>query len=149
MIVATINAPELSGVPLSLDKFTTDDGRVPDALVMVEEELTAEGVDGRRFRDVSQRYPAFTVQTLETCETYVAAVTRCRAYERIVSKNVRLTIANLGGTSYTFPRVHVSAAVPRAVPGAVAGSEAGASHAAHVVCLMSMVIMEVPQGLNP
>jgi len=148
MIVATITRPEIPGGGLSLDKFLTEDGRVPDALVMVEEELTAEGVNGRRFRDVSERYPAFTVQTLETCATYAAAVTKCRAYERIVSKNVRLT-ASVGVTSYVFPRVHVSAAVPRAVPGAVAGSAAGASHTAHVVCLMSMVIMEAPQGLNP
>jgi hypothetical protein len=116
---------------------------------MIEEELTAEGVNGRRFRDVSARYPEFTVDTLETCATYAAAVTKCRAYDGIVSKNVRLTITNLAGTSYTFPRVHVKSAVPRAVPGSVAGSTAGASHAAHVVCAMTMVVMDVAPGQNP
>jgi hypothetical protein len=148
-IVATITSPDIPGGTLSLDKFLTDDGRVPDALVTVEEELTAEGVNGRRFRDVSDRYPSFTVQTIETCTTYVAAVARCRAYDALIGTNVRLIVSDLAGSSYTFPRVHVSAAVPRAVPGSVAGSAAGASHAAHVACTLSMVVMDVTAGLNP
>jgi hypothetical protein len=149
MIVATITTETTT---LSLDKFLTPNGRVPDVLVKNEEELTADGVDGRRFRDVSDRYPYFTVSTLETCATYVAAVARCREYDKMAGTNVRLTIANLGGTSYTFGRVHVSAInppIPRAVPGSVAGSAAGASHAAHIVCELSMVIMDVSQGINP
>jgi hypothetical protein len=146
-IVATITSD--TGTVFSFDKFLTPDGRVPDWPVTVEEELTANGVDGRRFRDVSQRFPDFTVSTLETVATYTGAVTRCRYYDRIVGTIVKLTITNLGGTaSYTYDRVHVRAAVPRAVPGAVAGS-ATPSNAAHIEAALSLVLLDVVSGSNP
>ena len=49
--VATIYLSD--GTNLSFDSFVTDQGRIPDHVQTVEEELTAPGVNGRRFRDVS------------------------------------------------------------------------------------------------
>jgi hypothetical protein len=147
-IVATITTD--TGTVLSLDKFLTGDGRVPDFAQVVEEELTANGVDGRRFRTVSNRYPEFTAAALETAATYAAAVTRCRIYDGMVGQNVKLQITNLGGsTVYNYLRVHVKAATPRAVPGTVAGSASGASHVAHIEASLTMVIMEIISGSNP
>ena len=145
-IVATITAED--GTVLSLEKFLTPDGRIPDVAQVVEEELIANGVDGRRYRDISSRYPEFSAQTLETAATYAAAVTRCRAYDRLKTKNVKMAVS-IGGTSYSYPRVHVKSALAIPVPGAVAGSTSGAAHAAHIVCSWSLVVMDVVQGQNP
>ena len=146
--VATITTP--FGATMTLDKFLTPDGRVPDALVTIEEELTAMGVDGRRFRDVSSRFPQFTAQILQTVTDYPAAVRQCRVYDRMVTKNVKLFINNLGSTSaYTYPRVHVWAAAPVARPGKVAGATSYDSHDAYVMAELTMSLMEVVQGQNP
>lgn len=147
-IVATITRD--TGSTFSFDKFLTADGRVPDWPVTVEEELTAAGVDGRRFREVSQRLPTFVVQTLETTTTYATAVSKCRQYDGIVGGIVRLVITNLGGTAvYTYERVHVRAATPRAMPGVVAGSASGSSHAAYIEATLTLVLMESTLGSNP
>lgn len=146
-IVATITDED--GTVISFDKFLTPDGRVPDQEQSVEEELTASGVRGRRFRDVSERYPEFQAQTIETSSTYTTAVAQCRVYDRLNAKNVRLVISDLAGSSYVFQRVHVKSARAVPVPGAVAGSTAGSTHAAHIMCNFTMVVMELTQGQNP
>lgn len=146
-IVATINAP--SGDVFSFDKFLTSDGRVPDQPVVVEEELIAVGVDGRRFRDLGLRYPEFTAMTLETVATYQAGVTKARKYDKLVGQVVTLQITNLGGTAtYSYQTVHVKAATPRVVPGAVAGS-ATPTNAAHIEATLTLVLMDLISGLNP
>ena len=146
--VATITTPY--GETITLDKFLTPDGRVPDALVTIEEELTAMGVDGRRFRVVSRRFPQFTAQILQTVTDYPAAVRQCRAYDGMVSTNIKLFINNLGSTSaYTYPRVHVWAAAPVARPGKVAGATSYAAHDAYVMVDLTLSLMEVVQGQNP
>lgn len=147
-IVATITTA--SGDVISLDKFLTPDGRVPGFQRMEEEALKAPGVDGVRYRDVGLQYPIFTVDALETATNYTAAVTQCRIYDAMNSKNVRLVISNLGGTSvYTYERVHIRRAIARPVPGVVAGSAAGVSHTAHIVTDFEMQIMQVVAGANP
>lgn len=145
-IVATITTTD--DIVLLLDKFLTPDGRVPDVAQMTEEELTAPGLDHIRYRDVGRRYRQFTVDTLETCSTYTAAVTRCRVWDRMKATNVKLAISNLGGGAYAYSRVHVEECIARAVPGAVAGS-ATPSNAAHVVASVTMRIMDQVSGVNP
>lgn len=147
-IVATITTAD--GIVLSLDKFLTPDGRVPDTQMMEEEPLTSPGADGVRYRDVGLQFPVFTVDTIETQSTYTAAVTRCRLWDAMKTTNVGLVITNLGGVvSYRYARVHVSTVRARAVPGSVAGSAAGTTHAAHIAAQLEMQVMTVVPGVNP
>ena len=144
MIVASINTGTAT---LSLDQFLTPDGRIPDVAKVVEEELTAAGVDGRRFRDLSRRYQPFTVQTIETSTSYVSAVTRCREYDKMQGKNVSMSVT-IGGNAYSYQKVHCMSATPVAVPGSVAGS-ATPSNAAHIQATLTFVLMDVISGANP
>lgn len=144
-IVATLTTQD--GLVLFFDKFRTDDGRVPDVLQIQEEELQANGVDGRRFRTINNQYRPFTAQTLETVATYSQGVTRARAYDLIKGQNVRLAIINMGGAQMTYHRVHVNEVRAVPVPGAVAGA-ATTADAAHVVCDWRMTVMEVDDGAN-
>lgn len=136
------------GVTLYFDKFLTPEGRVPDFPKVIEEELIARGVDGRRYRLDAFRYPPFSVQTLETASNYAAAISRCRFYDAMIGDNVRLTITNLAGGTYIYKRMHIIAC--RAVPmqGVVAGS-ATVANTAHVMADIDMVVMESEDGVNP
>lgn len=145
-IVANILTAD--GVTLYFDKFLTPDGRVLDFPKVIEEELIANGVDGRRFRLNAFRYQPFTAQTLETASTYADAITRCRFYDAMIGDSVRLTITNLAGGVYTYKRVHVISCNAVPVPGYVAGA-AVATNAAHITATMEMVVMEQDDGANP
>lgn len=144
--VATMTAT--GGWQFFFEKFLTPDGRVPDVSQIIEEELMAPGVDGRRFRTIHSAYRQFSVQTLETEATFAQAITLSRKYDETKGTNVRLTISNLGGVSLTYERVHVLEVRAVPVPGSVAGATT-TSDAAHVVCDWDMVVMEnIPQA-NP
>lgn len=144
-IVASMTTPD--GLVLFFDKFRTPDGRIPDVLQVQEEELQANGVNGRRYRTINSQYRQFIAQTIETAANYAQAITLARNYDRIKSQNVRLAITNMGGASLTYHRVHVAGLSAVPTPGSVAGS-ATPSHAAHVVCDWSMAVMEITDGAN-
>lgn len=131
-----------------LEICKTERGAVDDARVVEEEELTAPGVDGRRWRTVGVRYRPFTATIMETATTYTAAVIAARAYDGMVGTTISLSVT-LDSVAYVFERVHVIASSVRAAPGVVAGSTAGSTHAAYVMGDLRLVVIEQEDGSSP
>jgi hypothetical protein len=146
MSVGTITSAD--GNQYVIELFRTDRGAVEDVAVVEEEELTAAGVDGRRWRTVGNRYRPFTATILQTCLNYVSAVGQAKTYDEMIGTLIGIDIT-LDGAGYTYPDVHVTGVRMRAMPGKVAGAANAATHNAYVVGELDLVVVEQEAGANP
>jgi len=103
-----------------------------------EEELTTPGVDGRRWRTVFDQAAPFTLDTIQDCATYSAAMTLAETYHRTRGRLITLT-ATIGGTTRTFSRLHILDVTVRATPARTVGSGVLAGATAAVVATWTLV----------
>lgn len=146
MSVGTITTA--TGVQYTIDLFRTERGAVDDIAIPEEEELTAPGVDGRRWRTVGNRYRPFTATILQTCLVYTLAIQQARNYDELVGTLISLTVT-IDDVDYTYPSVHVLAVRVRAMPGVVAGADNASIHSAYVMGELDLVVVEQEAGANP
>lgn len=146
MTVGTITTAD--GNQYLIDIFRTERGAVEDVAVVEEEELTAPGVDGRRWRTVGNRYRPFTATILQTCLNYVSAVGQAKSYDELIGTLISVSV-DLDGSTYTYPALHVSGVRMRALPGVVAGATNASTHTAYVLGELDLVVVEQEAGVNP
>jgi hypothetical protein len=139
--------PLASLTPAGLSRFDflaaqTDDGRIPDRLVCVLEEISSDGIDFARRRLVHRRIPPFQWTTLAQATTYEEAADRCRSYEAAVGLLATLT-TTLAGTVKTYNQVMVLGVKPSILPGAPFGAGVTGTPAYSVRALWSLELTEV------
>jgi hypothetical protein len=132
----------------AFEVFITDAGRVEDVAITEEEELRAAGVDGRRWRDVGDRYRFFQAQTITSSSDYAAAIATCREFDGLIGTLCKLSVT-LSGVAYAYSRVHVAACSAIAVPGVLSGPGLSDSNTAHVNATWTFVVVEQASGSNP
>ncbi len=98
---------------------------------VVEEVLTTEGVDGRRWRTTFEQMRPVQLETISDCLTFVAAVALAQEHRQLSGTLVGMTWA-AGGATYVYKDVHVSKVISRPIAGAVVGGGASSSAACHV-----------------
>lgn len=98
---------------------------------VVEEKLTANGVDGARWRTVFSQFTEDTWTTVEGCASFAAAVERAQTYKALKGQLVRVSAA-IGGVSYQWKNVHISGVVPMPTPGPVTGAGVSSGMNAHL-----------------
>lgn len=146
MSVGTITTA--GGEQFVLEVFRTDRGAVEDVHVVEEEELTAPGVDGRRWRTVGNRYRPFKAAIVQTALLYLDAIDLARQYDGMTGSTVALSVT-IGGVLFAYPSVHVLSASVRAMPGTVAGATNASTHGAYVTGELDLVVVEQEEGANP
>jgi hypothetical protein len=118
-----------------------------DAPVVVEEELTTPGVDGRRWRTQSRQFPTITVETVSGCTNFAEAVDKSTAYGKLVGTLVDISIT-ADGVPFVFNKVHVASVVGEPRRGDVSGADAGTPATAYVYSTWTFVETEFATSTN-
>lgn len=125
----TVGADKLSFPFLTV---SSDTGWPVDQAEFLEEEIMARGVDGKRFRELSQQFFDWEVETMAQAADYKAAINLCRSYRRAPGAYGVLQIL-MSGVTYNWANVHIAlVAPPQAIPGPVFGPTVNGSPQAAV-----------------
>jgi hypothetical protein len=116
---------------------TTEGGSPLSELVHQEQELLAEGVDGRRWRTVYDQYVPFQMQTVMDATTYTIAANIRETYRQCRGRIGVLSVASADKT--TKFRVHITEIEAACAPAKTVGANATVSATAWIVGNWTMV----------
>jgi hypothetical protein len=142
------------GREFPIEVFQTSTGYVPDIAEAVTEELVAPGVDGRRFRLITNQTRQFQARTLHSVVSHAAGVDLCREFQRLRGKRVSLSIV-IDNVGYTYTSedagVFVIDCTPSVLPGGLTGANLFAPTGTHhVSAAWDLALMQTPSaGSNP
>ncbi len=103
----------------------------------MEEEIMAEGVDGRRWRTIFDQYQAFTVDTLMDATSYTLAVQLREFYRQSKGTFGRLTLT---ASDYTMAfRIHIIDVDARCMPARTVGTGVTANAVAAIMATWTLV----------
>lgn len=121
-----------AGGSYACEVFQTDRGLVSDQSVIIEEELTTPGVNGRRFRTVRTSAQEFTATVVITTSTVAAAKTAIEAFDALVGNLCDLAHV-VDGTTYNYTDVHCTGHQLSVRRGKVAGATNYATHNGYLI----------------
>lgn len=124
----------MTGGPVSvtfLAAQSDDNGFLFKLPETIEEALDTEGVNGRRWRTKYEQMIPSRLDTLSGCTNFATAVAEAQFHRNLVGTLVSLTWV-VGGATYTYKDVHVSAVMARPIAGTVVGGGASSGLDAHV-----------------
>lgn len=107
----------------------------------MEEELTAEGVNGRRWRTIFDQFEPFTVETLADTTSYTLAVQLREKYRLSRGTFARLSLT---ASDYVMAfRIHILDVQARCSPGRTVGT--GVTANATAVIMASWTVVRVQE----
>ncbi len=98
---------------------------------VVEEKLTTPGVDGSRWRTVSNQMLPASIDAVSEALSFLNAVSAASAF-RFMKGELVPVVWTTGGYTYRYKDVHVSDVQCKPTAGAVVGGGASSSAVAHV-----------------
>ncbi len=154
--VATIIVPQMGangiaspGTTYPFNIARTSPGSVMSRTYVELEELTTPGVDGRRWRQVRNYFPSFTMETWADYSSYALAVADCQGYWLAQGQFVTLTWASAGaGIVQVFFQVKVLDVQAQTMAGVLNGFGANASSAAFVHANWTLAVQAI-EGAQP
>jgi hypothetical protein len=154
--VATIIVPPMGangaaspGTTYPFNVARTSPGSVLSRTYVELEELTTPGVDGRRWRQLRNYFPNFTMETWADYSSYALAVDDCRGYWLAQGQFVTLTWASAGaGVVGVYFQVKVLDVQAQVMAGVLNGFGASATSAAIIHANWTLVVQAV-EGLQP
>lgn len=109
----------------------TEGGFLFQTAEVVEEKLTTAGVDGARWRTLSEQMLPATIEAVAEALSWQDAVSRADAYRAMKGSLVVVTWT-AGGYTYRYKDVHVAGVDAKPVAGSVVGGGASSSATNHV-----------------
>lgn len=119
----------------------TDRGRVPTGLQAMLQELTADGVDNRRWRRRNWQYATFRMMTTADGASWQDGLDTAELYEHMSGQSGTLTLITRGITK-TWKRVKILDCRPNLQPGSLIGFGADAASSYVLDAAWTLVITE-------